>query len=214
LVQFVAMPRRRQVIGILGIGVIILIGIIDSWSRYTPLCVTIKYRGQLWEIGTSAGRVLLDNKPQRLFEASEHQAAYRRFAAAMEDPSSRPSIAEFSEIMRRAHTREERAAAEAQIQRLYPQRPQLLRLTPLNRHDVAFAWIWLLAVFGIVPPIASRVRQQTRLARGLCPQCGYDLRASPNRCPECGTCFDAARFKPAEKRSCQECGTPAAGGAR
>jgi hypothetical protein len=48
-------------------------------------------------------------------------------------------------------------------------------------------WLMLLTV-GVVGTYAATptVRSWRRNARGLCPACGYDLRASHDRCPECG----------------------------
>jgi hypothetical protein len=49
--------------------------------------------------------------------------------------------------------------------------------------------IWLpLALLAILPArMALRHRRdRDRCKTGVCPRCGYDLRATPDRCPECG----------------------------
>lgn len=44
-------------------------------------------------------------------------------------------------------------------------------------------------VAALLPLIAllHYLRSRRRTGQGLCAQCGYDLRGSPGRCPECGT---------------------------
>ena len=51
---------------------------------------------------------------------------------------------------------------------------------------VAPHWFVVLA-FTALPAYRLARRMRRRPQPGHCPTCGYDLRATPDRCPECGT---------------------------
>jgi hypothetical protein len=56
-------------------------------------------------------------------------------------------------------------------------------------------WIvpmWAVALPAGVMPAAWLARR--RRAEGLCPACGYDLRATQGRCPECGRQGDRVKM--------------------
>jgi hypothetical protein len=70
--------------------------------------------------------------------------------------------------------------------------PDRMRGAPMPSGVVRFVVIshWFLVVATLTLPAIALLRlhrHRRRRMTGLCSSCGYDLRASPQRCPECGT---------------------------
>jgi hypothetical protein len=57
-----------------------------------------------------------------------------------------------------------------------------------------FVSCWIAAVtFAILPAIWPLTRRKRRFVESVCQKCGHDLRATPDRCPECGIVSQKAR---------------------
>ena len=70
--------------------------------------------------------------------------------------------------------------------------PEVLSMPGLPKGDVHVISVpyWSMLLVPAMPfafAIARWRRRRSRIRRGLCLVCGYDLRATPDRCPECGT---------------------------
>lgn len=68
-------------------------------------------------------------------------------------------------------------------------RYQSLQIRTTELRQVAVPqWILVIAAVGLVSvsSIVRYVRRASRYKRGQCVNCGYDLRSSPDQCPECG----------------------------
>ncbi len=63
--------------------------------------------------------------------------------------------------------------------------------------------LFVLGLYGVVLWIVKINERDPHRRRklGLCLNCGYDLRGSKDRCPECNTAFDPATLGQADLRS-------------
>jgi hypothetical protein len=65
--------------------------------------------------------------------------------------------------------------------------------TAIYWHVWAVPYWFLIALTSVLPFIWAGKRLRRRHRSGLCPTCGYDLRATPDRCPECGAVLRVSR---------------------
>jgi hypothetical protein len=147
-----------------------------------------------WSAVTTAGAVGIDEEPRRLREYRElnerlvalllaadqaEQDYYRRWDFHAKPPGpARLREAELAKVF----------AMYDETWREY----ETARATPPGPFATySLPWWTLAMTFSGLPVVWLRLasvqrRRAWRGRSGLCPTCGYDLRASPDRCPECG----------------------------
>jgi hypothetical protein len=166
-----------------------------------PSEVAFPYGGARWRVARSGVGVVVDNRPQLKSEADAERAAEDAFEQRLADVAERSGAVE--DIRRRMafypDTDKLRQLDEA---RWELRRESDALLANHTRARAAAARTWpagrvipraaVLAGLAALPAawlathrLAAR-RRRRLVARGACAACGYDLRASPGRCPECG----------------------------
>lgn len=152
------------------------------------------WQGRAWELRASRGRLYLHNGPQQQLEMAQVELRQTRIVRlnaelARTGPGlfvrPRPAV-----MARYEPARQQILAAIA--------RWRTVKIPRTAAHSTSVP-LWVLLALLALPPLAQGmllIRRLDRRRRNCCPACAYDLRATPGRCPECGTPADAPLLDP------------------
>jgi hypothetical protein len=164
--------------------------------------IVLQFRGRLWDVASNRGWVVLSDQPQLDKEIEQVNADLMHRARASGEAQARAYVATHTDELLAefgeqeafkslavhgdapARKREAEDAEAARIVALEAMRNAYI--VPARVYRIPFAAVALASVALPAVQAVRITRRRRRLHHGLCPVCGYDLRASVERCPECG----------------------------
>jgi hypothetical protein len=188
-----ALPRTfviRIAFGvILSIGVVLFL--IGTYRR--GFSVPFNRNQEKWEVRFVRGIARIHNEPRRQLDALEWSCKRNQ---KVEELDAKIKLHEIHKGSGYIDLNELAIPLSSRLAQRAALKSATFSPRPLRSLAIPLAIPLLLVAIPTGWAVARLVRHIRRRRRGLCPNCGYDMRASPDRCPECGQARRQVRSAP------------------